>query len=118
MSFFGLFNNGPYMAWAKRLPVKLPSQSWRDATYQVVASPAGLPMVQLDLQFQRWDSSGKPVSAMRQMFQTNPVFNDWYPSVANPDMSLAILMDRSGSMGGTYRDGHVYNVCATILNYV
>src|SRR6185437_10314132 len=37
---------------------------------------------------------------------------------ANPDMTLAVLLDRSGSMEEAYRDGHVYNAASTILNYV
>lgn len=119
MSFFGLFGNGPYMAWAKRIPMsKDAARSFRNATYQVVASPNGLPMMQLDLDFRRLNTAWKPVSAMKQMFSLNPTYNDWAPSTSNPDMSVALLMDRSGSMAGSFRDGHVYNVCVNILYYL
>lgn len=118
MSFFGLFGNGPYMAWPKRLNTGGQSTVLRNATYQVVASEHGLPMVQLDLDFQRWDKRGQPVSPMRQMFATTTVYRDWHPSMANPDMTVALLMDRSGSMSESFRDGHVYNICANVLNYL
>jgi len=94
MGFLDLFKNGPYMAWAKNLPY-YDRNVFRMAKYQVVPGPSGVPMIQLDLAFQRG-----------------------LPCVANPDMSLAVLMDKSGSMGETFRSGHAYNACATILNHV
>ena len=122
MPFFGLFGNGPYMAWAKRIPMsKQESYYFRNATYQVVASQNGLPMVQLDLDYQRLDGTGRPTTPLRQMYAMNalsPVYRDWAKSTANPDMSVAVLMDRSGSMASSFNDGHVYNVCANILFYL
>jgi uncharacterized protein YbjQ (UPF0145 family) len=120
MSFFGLFGNGPYMAWAKRIPLSRDAmRPFRNATYQVVASPHGLPMMQLDLDFQRLDRQGRPVTPLKQMFSSlNPTYNDWASATANPDMSVALLMDRSGSMAGSFRDGHVYNICVNILYYL
>lgn len=118
MSFFGLFGNGPYMAWAKRLNVGYQSNVLRSATYQVVPSEHGLPMIQLDLDFQRWDHNGRAVLPLRQLAFGTTVFRDWHPATANPDMSVALLMDRSGSMSDVFNDGHVYNLCANVLNYL
>jgi len=120
MSFFGLFGNGPYMAWAKKLNIPRGAATFKNATYQVVASEHGVPMVQLDLNYQRLDSRGQPISPFRQggLLQGMSVYSDYHPSVANPDMRVALLMDRSGSMAESFRDGHVYNVCANVLSYL
>lgn len=63
--------------------------------YQIIPSARGLPMAQLDLRFRRD-----------------------LPAVANPDMTLAVLLDRSGSMQEAFREGHVLNVTSAILNHV
>ncbi|HEY8287131.1 MAG TPA: VWA domain-containing protein, partial [Chloroflexota bacterium] len=71
---------------------------FRHLTYQHMASNRGLPTIGLRLTPNR---SGGPVGG-----------------ATNPDMTLAVLLDRSGSMAEAYRDGHVYNAASTILNYV
>ena len=71
------------------------SQLLSGARYQIVPSGRGLPMAQLDLRFRR------EIGA-----------------VANPDMSLVVLLDRSGSMGEAFREGHVLNVASAIFNHV
>ncbi len=71
------------------------SQLLSGARYQIVPSGRGLPMVQLDLRFRR--EAG---------------------AVANPEMSLVVLLDRSGSMQDAFREGHVLNVASAILDHV
>lgn len=71
------------------------SQLLRGARYQIVPSGRGLPMAQIDLTFRRE-----------------------LGAVANPDMTLAVLLDRSGSMQEAFREGHVQNVAAAIYNHV
>lgn len=66
------------------------------ARYQIVPSPRGIPAVQLDLSFRR----------------------DSTLSMVNPDMTLAVLLDRSGSMQQTFNEGHVTNVATVIYNHV
>jgi uncharacterized protein YbjQ (UPF0145 family) len=85
---------GPLLGSARNLP-HARGDVFRRATYENATSPSGLPMIQLNLTFQRN-----------------------FAGVTNPDMSLAVLLDRSGSMSETYRDGHLYNAASTILNYV
>src|SRR5229473_7247537 len=95
MGFFRrLGGSGPYMGSPSTLANPRPDLLSR-ATYQIVAGPHGLPVAQLGLTFKRTG-----------------------PAVANPDLTLAVVLDRSGSMTETYRDGHVYNACAAILNHV
>ncbi|HWE61857.1 MAG TPA: heavy metal-binding domain-containing protein, partial [Chloroflexota bacterium] len=79
---------------ARALP-SFDRQLLQKATYQITTGTHGLPMVQLGLSFA----------------QTGNV-------VANPDLSLAVLIDRSGSMQETFAEGHVYDVASAILNYV
>lgn len=86
--------NSPYSSFAHRLPGR-EFMTMRRATYKIAPGQSGVPMVQLDLQFSRM-----------------------MPPVANPDMTLAVLIDRSGSMQETFAEGHVYNACSTILQYV
>jgi len=73
---------------------------FRHLTYQHMASNRGLPAIGLRLTPNRSAGRGGGGGA------------------ANPDMTLAVLLDRSGSMAEAYRDGHVYNAASTILNYV
>lgn len=86
--------NSPYSAYAHKLRGSSGAHM-RRATYKIVPGPHGMPMVQLDLHFKRFA-----------------------PVVANPDMSLCVIMDRSGSMRETFAEGHVYNACSQILQYV
>ncbi len=93
MRFFGQ-GNGPYMSRDRGLPNPSPGLL-SAARYQIVPSARGLPMAQVDLQFRRD-----------------------IPVVANPDMTLAVLLDRSGSMSEAFREGHVLNVASAIFNHV
>ena len=52
------------------------------------------------------------------MAQVGLRFRRDFAAAANPDMTLAVLLDRSGSMSEAFREGHVYNVAAAILNHV
>jgi len=63
--------------------------------YRIASSPHGLPMVELDLEAATIGGA-----------------------VANPEMTLAVLIDRSGSMTETFAEGHVYDVASAILNAV
>ena len=94
MRLFGQSSSDPYMASDKGL-ANPNSQLLRGARYQIVPSGRGLPMAQVDLTFRRE-----------------------LGAVANPDMSLVVLLDRSGSMQEAFREGHVQNVAAAILNHV
>ncbi len=94
MRLFGL-GNGPYMSLRRGLANPRPDILTR-VQYQIVPSIRGVPSAQISLQFQR-NISG---------------------SITNPDLSLAVLLDRSGSMQAAFNQGHVYNVAATILNHV
>src|SRR5947209_5141603 len=95
MSFLRrLGGSGPYMGSPKNLNNPRPDLLDR-VTYQIVAGPHGLPMAQLGLRFTRT-----------------------YSAVVNPELTLAVVLDRSGSMTETYRDGHVYNAAAAILGHV
>lgn len=51
------------------------------------------------------------------MAQLGLTFRREVGSVANPDMSLVVLLDRSGSMQEAFREGHVLNVAAAIFNH-
>lgn len=94
MRLFGLGGNGPYMAFDRRLPNNR-SDLLTGSRYQIVPSPRGLPMAQVSLRFNRY-----------------------IPALVNPDMSLTVLIDRSGSMTDTFNEGHVYNVARTIFNHI
>ena len=94
MRLFGQSSANPYMASDKGL-ANPNSQLLSGVRYQIVPSGRGLPMAQLDLRFRR------EIGA-----------------VANPDMSLVVLLDRSGSMGEAFREGHVLNVASAIFNHV
>ena len=94
MRLFGQSSSDPYMASEKGLSNPNP-QLLRGARYQIVPSGRGLPMAQVDLTFRRE-----------------------LGAVANPDMSLVVLLDRSGSMQEAFREGHVQNVAAAIYNHV
>lgn len=94
MRLFGRLSSGPYMASDRRLPN--PRSDILSATrYQIVPGSHGLPMAQAELRFRRD-----------------------LPTIANPHMSLTVLLDRSGSMGEAFREGHVYNVADAILRHV
>ena len=92
MGFLQRFGNGPLMGSPRTLPTP---PSIQKATYQIITSEHGLPMVQLGLQF--------------------PAYGD---ATTNPEMSLLLLIDRSGSMQETYDEGHVYNVAEAVLSYL
>ena len=94
MRLFGM-GNGPYMSLSRGLPNPEPGLVDR-VRYQIVPSLNGLPSAQISLQFRR----------------------DTTVVTSNPDMTLAVLLDRSGSMQEAFREGHVYNVASTILNHV
>ncbi len=90
MNLFGGGKN-PYMLFPKRLP-NWPRDLLSAASYQIAPAERGAPLARLDLRFQQY-----------------------LPPVANPDMALALLIDRSGSMTETYRDSHVYDAANAIL---
>jgi len=94
MRLFGQSSSDPYMASERGLS-NPSSQILSGVRYQIVPSGRGLPMAQLDLRFRRE-----------------------LGAVANPDMTLAVLLDRSGSMQEAFREGHVLNVAAAIYNHV
>lgn len=94
MRLFGQSSSNPYMASDRRLANPRPDVL-SGARYQIVPSARGLPMAQIDLNFRRD-----------------------IPAVSNPDMTLAVLLDRSGSMRDAFREGHVDNVAAAIFNHV
>ena len=94
MRLFGQSSADPYMASDKGLANPNP-QLLQGARYRIVPSGRGLPMAQVDLRFRRE-----------------------LGAVANPDMTLAVLLDRSGSMQEAFREGHVLNVAAAIFNHV
>jgi len=95
MGLFDLFTGGsPYMANDRKLTNPRPDLLI-GLRYQIVPGSRGLPMAQIDLTFRRN-----------------------LPSISNPDMTLAVLLDRSGSMSDAFSEGHVYNVAAAIYNHV
>ena len=73
---------------------------FKGITYQHMTSNRGLPMIGLNLMPARAASSSG------------------YSGVSNHEMTLALLVDRSGSMREAYQDGHVMNAASTILDYV
>lgn len=90
-----LFGNGPYMSMSRGLSNPRPDII-QNVRYQIVPSLNGIPSAQISLTFSRF---------------TNVV-------TSNPDMSLAVLLDRSGSMSAAFEEGHVYNVARAILDHV
>ena len=94
MRLFGQSSGNPYMSSDRGLANPRPDLL-AGVRYQIIPGTRGLPMAQLDLRFRR------------EM-----------PAVANPDMTLAVLLDRSGSMRDAFREGHVLNVAAAILGHV
>ena len=94
MRLFGQSSGNPYMSSDRGLANPRPDLL-AGVRYQIIPSARGLPMAQLDLRFRRD-----------------------LPAVANPDMTLAVLLDRSGSMRDAFREGHVLNVAAAILGHV
>ena len=94
MRLFGQSSGNPYMSSDRGLANPRPDLL-AGVRYQIIPSARGLPMAQLDLRFRRE-----------------------LPAVANPDMTLAVLLDRSGSMQEAFREGHVLNVAAAILSHV
>ena len=94
MRLFGQSSGNPYMSSDRGLSNPHPDVM-SGVRYQIIPSTRGLPMAQLDLRFRR-DLA----------------------AVANPDMTLVVLLDRSGSMAEAFREGHVLNVTSTILNHV
>lgn len=94
MRLFGRLSSGPFMASDRRLPNPRPDVLTQ-TRYQIVPSARGLPMAQVGLTFRRD-----------------------LPVLSNPDMTLAVLLDRSGSMSEAFRGGHVLNVVNAIFNHV
>ena len=94
MRLFGQSSGNPYMSSDRGLANPRPDLLV-GVRYQIIPGARGLPMAQLDLRFRRE-----------------------LPAVANPDMTLAVLLDRSGSMRDAFREGHVLNVAAAILGHV
>jgi uncharacterized protein YbjQ (UPF0145 family) len=94
MRFFGLTKSDPYLSRPRGLANPRPDL-FRSVHYQIVPSPRAMPMAQVSLDFRQ----------------------DVRPC-ANPDMTLTVLVDRSGSMAEAFAEGHVYNVTSAILNYV
>jgi hypothetical protein len=94
MCLFGQSSGSRYMASDRGLSNPRPDVL-SGVRYQIVPSGRGLPMAQVDLRFRRD-----------------------LPVVANPDMTLAVLLDCSGLMQEAFREGHVLNVAAAILNHV
>ncbi|BDI33761.1 hypothetical protein CCAX7_58120 [Capsulimonas corticalis] len=93
MQFLGL-GNGPYQTFSHGLSNPR-SDLLSGVRYQIVPSMRGVPAAQLRLQFRR-DAS----------------------SITNPEMTLAVLLDRSGSMSEAFAEGHVYDVAQAILTHV
>ena len=94
MRLFGQSSGNPYMASDRGLSNPRPDVL-SGVRYQIVPSGRGLPMAQVDLRFRRD-----------------------LPAAANPDMTLVVLLDRSGSMQEAFQEGHVLNVAAAILTHV
>lgn len=94
MRLFGQSSGNPYMSSDRGLANPRPDLL-AGVRYQIIPGARGLPMAQLDLRFRRE-----------------------LPAVANPDMTLAVLLDRSGSMSEAFREGHVLNVAAAILGHI
>ena len=94
MRLFGM-GNGPYMSMSRGLPNPEPALVDR-VRYQILPSLNGLPSAQVSLQFRRNSTI----------------------VTSNPDMTLAVLLDRSGSMQLAFQEGHVFNVAQAILNHV
>lgn len=94
MRLFG-GGSGPYMSMSRGLANPRPDLL-ASARYQIVPSLNGLPSAQVSLTFRRDISAG----------------------ITNPDMTLAVLLDRSGSMQQAFAEGHVYNVAMAIHNHV
>ena len=94
MRLFGQSSANPYMSSDRGLSNPRPDVL-SGIRYQIIPSARGLPMAQLDLRFRRD-----------------------LPAVANPDMTLVVLLDRSGSMAEAFREGHVLDVTSAILNHV
>ncbi len=76
------------------------SDIFRSIAYRQMSSNHGLPMVGLNL------------TGARSQGGTGAVMT------VNPNMTLAVLLDRSGSMDEAYSSGHVLNAASAILNYV
>ncbi len=94
MRLFGQSSGSPYMASDHGLSNPRPDVL-SEVRYQIVPSARGLPMAQLDLRFRRDIGT-----------------------VSNPDMTLVVLLDRSGSMQEAFQEGHVLNVATAIFNHV
>ena len=94
MRLFGLGSADPYMASDRGVSNPRPDLL-SGVRYQITPSPRGLPMAQVGLTFRRD-----------------------VPAVANPDMTLVVLLDRSGSMREAFQEGHVLNVASAIFSHV
>lgn len=84
----------PYTHFAHRIPDR-PRNVLEQARYQIVPGGHGVPVAQLELDVWRT-----------------------VPGCTNPDMTLALVIDRSGSMTETFADGHVTNAASAIFGHV
>jgi uncharacterized protein YbjQ (UPF0145 family) len=82
----------PYTHFAHSIPNR-PRDVLQMARYQIVPGSHGVPVAQVEL------------GVARTM-----------PGVPNPDMSLALVIDRSGSMTETFNSGHVLNAASAVFN--
>ena len=93
MGLFDQLSANPYMSSSRGL-ANPRTDLLASVRYQIVPSLRALPMAQIELDFRRD-----------------------IPTVSNPDMTLTVLLDRSGSMSEAFREGHVFDVASAIFNH-
>jgi uncharacterized protein YbjQ (UPF0145 family) len=84
----------PYTHFAHNIPDR-PRSVLQHARYQILPGGHAGPVAQVELGVSRS-----------------------VPGCPNPDMALALVIDRSGSMTMTFRDGHVLNAATAVFNEV
>ena len=84
----------PYTRFAHGIPGR-PRDVLRRARYQIVPGSHGVPVAQVELDVART-----------------------VPGYPNPDMALALVIDRSGSMMPTFMEGHVFAAASAVFNNV
>jgi uncharacterized protein YbjQ (UPF0145 family) len=82
----------PYTSFSHSIPNR-PRNILQQARYQIVPGSHGVPVAQVELDVART-----------------------VPGTPNPDMAFAMVIDRSGSMTGTFNDGHVSNAATAVFN--